>query len=436
MKQQKTYFGWINDHSNSMEKLAKAALKDFNANIAAVVNATSEKKLDAIVSVIGIGLGDNGYGTQRQIVNSNPHVLKPMADWETPGGTPLYDAIGDMINLMQSLPDAKEEHVSFLITITTDGDERHSRIWTKAKVKEAIEPLQKTGRWTFVFRVPANCVSAVSGLGVPLDNIQAWEVTEAGMAKSTAQTAMAIDNYVTTRAAGGQARGGFFANTANVNLAQLEDVSSQYKLYTVGSVTGDTDGMMISAFILARRMKYLKGAAFYQLVKTESKVGPDKLILIQERTTGKVYTGQQARDMLGIPRGQNARLHPGQLTGYNIFIQSTSWNRKLPMNTGVLYNEKLGVEFTQEEIDRFTLPAAPKVVSQAPLSATLPEINNTSGKPVHSTMPITQAQDVYYNTRDDARRDKQLHGADYIDCGSDKPKGQRFKQTKRPTKSA
>jgi hypothetical protein len=431
MKQQKTYFGWVNDHSGSMAPLAKAALKDFNSNIEAVKTATSDKQLDAVVSVVGIGFGPRGIDTERQIVNSNPHVLKPMTEWSTDGGTPLYDGIGDIINLLESLPDAKEDHVSFLVTITTDGEERHSSKWTKDAIYKNIKRLQDTGRWTFVFRVPKGGINSVSDLGAPLDNIQEWETTEAGIQKSTQATAAAIDQYVTTRASGKKATGGFFATTANVNLAQLTDVSADYKLYRVGDNTDDTDGMMISNFMLKRRMQYLKGAGFYQLVKTESKVGPDKQVLIQERTTGKIYAGQQARDMLGIPRGQNARLHPGQLTGYNVFIQSTSWNRKLPMNTGVLYNDKLGTPFTQEEIDRFTLPAAPKVVPQAPASLTLPEVNNTSGKPVKSTMPVTQVQVTFYATREDARNDKRLNGADYIDLGSDKPKGQRFQKVKK-----
>lgn len=432
-KQQKTYFGWVNDHSGSMARLAQAAMKDFNSNIEAVKAATSDKQLDAVVSVVGIGADSTGWGTLRQVVNSNPHVLKPMTAWSTEGGTPLYDGIGDMINLLESLPDAKEDHVSMLVTITTDGEERHSNKWSREQVYRKVTELQKTGRWTFVFRVPKGLMRSVSDLGVPADNIQEWETTQAGIEASTVQTTAAINNYVATRAAGGKATGGFFASTSNVNLAQLEEVSKDYSLYVVPDKDED-DGMMISAFIMRHRMKYLKGAAFFQLVKTEAKVGPEKGILIQERTTGKIYTGDKVREMLGIPRNQNARIHPGQLDGYNIFIQSTSWNRKLPKGTGVVYNDKLGVEFTEEEIDRFTKPVAPKVVSQAPVAATLPAVSNTSGKPVKSTMPITQQQVVFYNTRDDARRDKAKHGADYIDLGSDKPKGQRFQQTKRPTK--
>jgi hypothetical protein len=432
MKQQKTYFGWVNDHSGSMVRLASAALKDFNANITAVKNATSAKELDAVVSVVGIGLPSHHY-TERQVVNSNPHVLKPMESWPTPGGTPLYDGIGDMIMLMQSIPDIKEGHVSVLITITTDGHEMHSRIWDKARLKQEIGAMQRTGRWTFVFRVPKGETHTVSDLGVPIDNIQEWETTQAGIEKSTQATTAAINNYVGLRASGKQATGGFFVDDKNVNVSQLEEVTSDYKLYISGDNVADTDGMMISAFMLARRMKYLKGAAFFQLVKTEAKVGPEKQILIQERTTGKIYTGPKVREMLGLPRGQNARITPTQLTGYNIFIQSTSWNRKIGHATGVIYNEKLGTEFSQEELNRFTLPAAPKVVPQAPASAMLPQVSNPTGRNIKSNMPVTQAQQVFYNTRDDARRDK-AKGADYVDLGSHLPKGQRFLQTKRPSK--
>jgi hypothetical protein len=236
-----------------------------------------------------------------------------------------------------------------------------------------------------------------------------------------------MDGYFSARASGAKATGGFFASTANVNLAKLVDVSKDYKLYQVPMVDAD-DGIMISDFIMRHRMQYLKGSAFYQLVKTEAKVQHDKAILIQERSTGKVYGGQEARDMIGLPRGQNTRLHPGQLDGYNIFIQSSSWNRKLPKGSGVLYNEKIGVPFTQEEIDRFTLPAQPKKVSAVPLSAQLPAVSNNTGKPIKSTMPVKKAAPVFFATRDDARNNKRLNGKDYIDLGKDAPKGQRFQQ--------
>lgn len=426
--QPKNYIGLADDHSSSMSTLRVAAIRDSNANIDAIRNASSREVVDTIVS-----RNDFADGVTRVIINSNPHVLQPTKDWPTGGMTALYDAIYDLIQQFEAVPDYSRDSVSFLIMATTDGGENASNT-SSATLRRKIEELQKTGRWTFVLRVPKGQREnyKIKSLGIPAGNIQEWDTTTAGMEKSTAQTTVAMDNFIAQKAKGIRGSSSFYVDAQQINLAQLDDVSSQYKLYTVPDVDAD-DGMMISAFILRHRMQYLKGAAFYQLVKTESKVGPDKQILIQERTTGKVYAGDQARKMLNLPIGQNARITPTDLAGYNIFIQSTSWNRKLPKGTGVLYNDKLGVPFTQEEIERFTVPAAPKVVPQAPAAAMLPQPKGVVGRNIKSSMPTTQAQQVFYATRDDARRDK-AHGAEYMDLGSDKPRGARFLQTKRPSR--
>jgi hypothetical protein len=77
---------------------------------------------------------------------------------------------------------------------------------------------------------------------------------------------------------------------------------------------------------------FLKGAAFYQLTKTEARVQDGKLIVIRDKALGKVYSGDAARQLLNIPvrspKGY-VRLHPDATPQFDIFIQSTSINRKL-----------------------------------------------------------------------------------------------------------
>lgn len=430
-QQPKTYFGFIDDHSSSMGGLAGAAIMDSNANVATIRDAASREKLDSIVY-----RNDFASSVTRAIVNSNPHVLREVKTWPTGGMTALYDAIGDMITQFEAVPDYNNPNVSFLLLATTDGDENQSHKWSAASLARKIKELQQTERWTFVLRVPEGQKKhhKIMALGIPEGNIQEWNTTSAGMETSTVVTTQAMDSYVTQRAAGKRGSSSFYVDAGKVNVSALTDISSEVKLFVHGQVPQDFDGMMISEFILKRRTKYLKGAAFYQLVKTENRVGPEKLILVQDRATGKVYGGADARKMLGLPNGQNARVTPTDLAGYNIFIQSTSWNRKVPKDSGVLYYEKLGTEFSQEEIDRFMAPPAPKAVVQAPLSAQLPQPKGVVGRNIKSTMPTTQAQVIFYATRDEARYDKSKNGADYIDLGSDKPKGQRFQQTKRPSK--
>ena len=59
MSQNKNYIKFVNDHSGSMVSIAKAAMKDYNANIDAVKSAATREMLDTVVSVVGVGIGDD-----------------------------------------------------------------------------------------------------------------------------------------------------------------------------------------------------------------------------------------------------------------------------------------------------------------------------------------------------------------------------------------
>lgn len=404
----KNYIGFVNDHSGSMANLRHAAVQDYNTTITAVKDAASREMLDTVVSVVGIGLapskrGREGCGVKRQVVISNPHVLKPLTSWPTPGGTPLWDGVGEMIKLFKSLPDYNDQNVSFLVQTTTDGEEAHSEEYTAHTLAREIRELQATGRWTFVFRVPKGKRNTVENLGVPVDNIIEWGTTEQGMAESTAQTQAAYNTFFAARSVGAKSSTVFYANAATVNTAALVDISNKVSLYVVPDAD---NGIQIRDFILRHRMEYLKGAAFYQLTKTEARVSPSKLIVIRERATGKMYSGSQARQMIGLDTVNNARLHPGDHGNYDLFIQSESVNRKLVGGTGVLYWKEQGVAFTAEELAKFApKPAAPVI----PAVVQLPAVP-VSTKPTPSPIPVTPKGDVlngraveFFKTRELAR---------------------------------
>lgn len=400
MKQSKNYINLVNDHSGSMHGIRHAALKDYNANIAAIKDAATREMLDTVVSVIGIGLGS---GVERQIVISNPHVLKAAENWPCPGGTPLYDGIGNAIKLMDGLPDIKDEHVSVLVMITTDGREMHSKEFNSVTLARWIKERQDTGRWTFVLRVPTEFVDihSITCLGIPKDNIQGWDTTSAaGMAASTATSTAAMDGYFAARSAGKKSSSSFYASTEKVNLNALTQINDKDIMMYV--VEPEFNGKWISDYILHKRQQYLKGAAFFQLTKTESKVSQDKIILIREPNSGKFYAGAEARKMLGIPTFGNVRLHPGMLGEYAIFVQSKSWNRHLVAGTGVAYWKDQGVAFGQAEIDLVTKPAEPKRATPAVAPVVvLPKVAPTN-RPTKSPLTPTP-RIVYFASREDAR---------------------------------
>lgn len=97
----------------------------------------------------------------------------------------------------------------------------------------------------------------------------------------------------------------------------------------------------------------LRGAAFYRLEKLEPRIQDYKLIAIKDKTNGHVYHGQAARQLLGLPTVGNARVAPGDHGHYDIYIQSTSVNRKLKFGSTVMYWPKVGVEYQEGISSRF-----------------------------------------------------------------------------------
>ena len=91
----------------------------------------------------------------------------------------------------------------------------------------------------------------------------------------------------------------------------------------------------------------LRGAAFYQLCKTEPKVQANKRIAIRDKQSGTVFTGDAARRMLALPTIGTVRLAPDELGEWDVFIQSTSVNRKLDANTQLLYWKGVGKAFQE-----------------------------------------------------------------------------------------
>lgn len=92
----------------------------------------------------------------------------------------------------------------------------------------------------------------------------------------------------------------------------------------------------IQAFAERNGLIFKAGKGFYEFTKTET-IQARKEIVLQQRETGDLFAGNQARVMLGLPIGEEARLPPARLAEYRVFVQSTSYNRKLIGGTRFLY---------------------------------------------------------------------------------------------------
>ncbi len=105
----------------------------------------------------------------------------------------------------------------------------------------------------------------------------------------------------------------------------------------------------IRDFIVDQGIVFQKGRAFYELVrhgKKKYKVQQYKEIILMDPISGDFFNGSEVREMLGLlpqceivgkNRGEVENLSPKGLDKYRVFIQSTSYTRKLVPGTNLLY---------------------------------------------------------------------------------------------------
>lgn len=105
----------------------------------------------------------------------------------------------------------------------------------------------------------------------------------------------------------------------------------RFQVLTVG-----TSAVGIKEFVQNSGARFKIGRGFYEFTKSET-IQHYKEIVLRDRKTGDMFTGTKARELAGIPHGVTARVKPTILTQYQVFVQSTSPNRKLMPNTKFLY---------------------------------------------------------------------------------------------------
>lgn len=367
--------GLITDHSVSMSSRTKAAMEDFNRTIEQLKAASTNLKIE----VTHIKCGVSWLGTTTNItecVSRSIDFVSPMFSYEASGGnTPLFDAVSKMLNTIG------DDGVSpVLISIVTDGQDNASSI-SGHVVAQKIRKLQETDRWTVAFSVPKGYKSGLISNGFEAGNIQEWELSSQGMETASIARSASFAAYTTSVATNTySSTNKFYTDLSNVNQtiikSNLVDISQQVIIFPVSGA----EGQQIRTFVESKINKKMKtGSAFYQLVKSEAVVQPNKLIMVRDKTTNAIYSGDAVRDLLNLPRVGNIKLVPGNHGNYDLFIQSTSVNRKLDANTQLIYWE----DFTNNPVGFVTIQpkqvvAKPVQKQVDPISQVLANVTPTS----------------------------------------------------------
>jgi hypothetical protein len=280
---------------------------------------------------------------QTDVRNELPAIAFGRAE----GNTALFDAIATAADTIRAWTPADAADDSFLVLAFTDGEENFStRLPSPAKFQKYIAGLPNPDNWTFALHVPkGRRAQAARITGFPEGNVREWETSAAGMQEASVATQKAIGSYYAAREQGARKVENIWhvtAGTANLSQADVQkhlvDRTADFDVLYVPAGMHGTD---IRAFVQMHGMPFIIGGAYYQLTKTEE-VQPNKVIALREPSTGRIYVGGQARQLLGLPTDgtSKAKVTPGMMTKYEVFVQSTSVNRKLVGGTRMLRDRR------------------------------------------------------------------------------------------------
>ncbi len=264
--------------------------------------------------------------------------MNSIEGYYNPGGsTALCSAAVQAIADNKLLPELYGDH-AFLLYCITDGEENASSQADKMHLAGLIKGLPD--HWTVACLVPdAICASEAKKFGFPADSVAVWDTTSNdGMEHGVSQvTSSSIDNYMVARSKGVRGTKSFFnlKTASKAEVAQVLDRISPDHFRVIDVGTRD-EGIQIRAFVERYIGSYQTGRSFYELVKPEE-VQAGKQIAIQHvGREREVYTGRQARDLIGLPHGVTTKVRPHDTGEWRVFIQSTSVNRVLRSGSKLL----------------------------------------------------------------------------------------------------
>lgn len=274
------------------------------------------------------------------------------------GGTPLIDATLMAIRELKLVPQIHGQH-RFLVYAITDGDENISDASGRELARE-ISGLEDN--WTVAAFAPdQRGVEYAIDNGFPMGNVHRWDATsKEGVEEVGAVMREATQNWATSHTTGvrgtrflfvgGQvdaqqvkARLTPLAHTAYeiVPVTKTADAWEKRKRPTKKFPDGEVIGWVvrIDDFLNKMHPPFIIGKGWYQLfsngARTREKVQGNKQVAVMDKKTSQIYTGPQARQIVGLP-DHDVTVAPDANPDYEIFVKSTSDNRQLPVGTRLL----------------------------------------------------------------------------------------------------
>jgi hypothetical protein len=319
---------FVVDQSGSMGHLTSETVRVFDNQVKYLAQRSQELNQETRVSV---------YVFNREVrclvYDMDVMRLPSLKGHYSPNGsTALIKGVTTAIDELGQTATIHGDH-AFLIYTLTDGQETENRYGGPAlasKIKSLPE------NWTLAVLVPnSQSVFEAKNYGFPAQNIAVWETTSEGAKEVDNVITRSVNNFMVGRSTGSRGTKNLFQiDTANLTPRVLSNKLDELSggEYLLLNVRRDE---VIKPFVESWTTKsYVPGSSYYQLVKKE-KIQPYKQVCIQNRRNGKVYSGSKARQMLGLGNSE-VTATPGSYGDFDVYVQSTSVNRKLPAGTKLI----------------------------------------------------------------------------------------------------
>lgn len=317
------------DESGSMQSLRDEVIKVADAEIAHLAKRSQELNQETRITVYT-------FSNKPKCIFYDKDVLRlpSLKSCYNPcGNTALIDATIKSIDDLMKTPELYGDH-AFLVYVLTDGQENNSHNRPQALTKW-LKSLKEN--WTLAVLVPsAKDKFEAQRFGFATENVAVWDATsKRGLEDAGSTIHMATENFMRLRSSGIRGtRTLFNLDSSKLNKKVLEAKLDKlpYSQYRTVKVT---EAAPIANYIEKKlSIPYRIGSAYYELTKPEN-VQAKKKIAIMDRATYNLYVGTSARKLLGLP-DYEVKVEPSFIPKYDIFIQSTSVNRKLVPGTKLL----------------------------------------------------------------------------------------------------
>jgi len=251
------------------------------------------------------------------------------------GGTALSDSIKFVLNQLGTTPSEPS-----LLLLITDGEDNASST-TKYEINNLISKAISSDYWTIAIAGPKGSKNTITKLyqHIPESCITEWDVSDVGIKDLSIKTKAANQVLIRSVASGSNSSTTYFSPNLQVSKSvirnSLDDVTTKFSTHTVPNNIGE-DERIVSTFVTKKlKKRFTVGDVYYQHTKRET-LQDYKNIILRNNDTGKLYSGDEVRNIIGIPDNSTIKLEPAWSNTYTMYIRSTSFNRKLVPGTTIL----------------------------------------------------------------------------------------------------